>query len=232
MLSAPPPPQKLAATPPAQTSAKVPQREAPRVAAPPPAAPAARPETQEPAEKPADKPAEKPVDKPAEKTAENPAPAKSTANNPVQKPAETPARKPAPQTAAEKPATAPAKPAKPAIDVPARIAAGERALVSASLTDARRIYRELLDAGGHEHATWIRVAEGLYRSRDFAGALTAFQHVGALRPGEEAYRYYVAVAAYETGQYERAKRELAAALPYIEITPDVERYRAKIDGAR
>lgn len=140
---------------------------------------------------------------------------------------------PRPTPPAPKPAPVQqAQPAKSAVDVPARLAAGERALIAANLPEARKIYRELLEAGGHDHATWIRVAEGLYRSRDFGGALTAFQSVGALRPGEEAYRYYIAVASYETGQYDRAKRELAAALPYIEITPDVERYRAKIDGAR
>ncbi|MGZ5444742.1 MAG: tetratricopeptide repeat protein [Thermoanaerobaculia bacterium] len=150
-----------------------------------------------------------------------------------------PAPKPAPVQTQPKPtqsSTTPPKPApapaKPTIDVPARLAAGERALIAANLAEARKIYRELLEAGGYDHSTWIRVAEGLYRSRDFSGALSAFQHVGTLRPGEEAYRYYVAVALYETGQYEPAKRELAGALPYIEVTPDVQRYRAKIDGAR
>lgn len=159
--------------------------------------------------------AEKPVEKPAEK--------------PIEKPIEKPVQKPVtPTQTAPKPVT----PVKPALDVPARLAAGDRALAAANLAEGRKIYREVLEAGGHDHATWIRVAEGLYRSRDFAGALTAFQHVGALRTGEEAYRYYIAVAAYETGQFDRAKRELAAALPYIEITPDVQRYRSKIEGAR
>ncbi len=139
--------------------------------------------------------------------------------------------------AATPPAKAPPKPTppapkKPALDVPARLTAGERTLLGGNLTDARKIYRELLEAGGHDHATWIRVAEGLYRARDFAGVLTAFQHVGTLRPGEEAYRYYIAVAYYENGQYDQAKRELTAVLPFIEVTPDVERYRQKIDGAR
>ncbi len=162
------------------------------------------------------------------------------------KPVETPKiveEKPAPVTTAqprvtppaakpEQPQPQPVQPARPAIDVPARLAAGERALTTANLAEARKVYRELLDAGGHDHATWIRIAEGLYRSRDFAGALTAFQRVGTLRNGEEAYRYYIAVALYETGQHDRAKRELAAALPFIELTPDVQRYRAKIEGAR
>ncbi len=121
---------------------------------------------------------------------------------------------------------------KPAIDVPAKLAAGERALHAANLGEARKVYRELIEAPNLDHASAIRVAEGLYRARDFAGALGAFQRVGNLRSGEEAYRYYIAVAAYETGQFDRAKRELATVLPYIEITPDVERYRAKIEAGR
>ena len=183
-----------------------------------------------------------PAPKPAPVQAQ-PAPTQSSTTRPLDDAKTPPAPKPAPVQAEPAPRqssttrsagdakTSPV-PAKPALDVPARLAAGERALIAANLAEARKIYRELLDAGGHDHPTWIRVAEGLYRSRDFPGALAAFQHVGALRPGEEAYRYYVAVALYETGQYEPAKRELAGALPYIEITPDVERYRAKIDGAR
>jgi tetratricopeptide (TPR) repeat protein len=77
----------------------------------------------------------------------------------------------------------------------------------------------------------IRAAEGLYRARDFDGALTAFSKVGALRRGEEPYHYYLAVALYETGQYARAKAEMDAAAPFIEITPDVARYRSKIESA-
>ena len=87
-------------------------------------------------------------------------------------------------------------------------------------------------AAGRMGQALIRVAEGLYRSRDFAAALNAFARVGTLRRGEEPYRYYIAVAAYETGDYARAKKELAAALPYIEITPDVARYRTRIEGAQ
>ena len=160
----------------------------------------------------------KPVVEPSKPVVEKPAAATTT-------PSKTP-----PKVTPPAPKPAPAQ--KTTIDVPARLAAGERALVAANLAEARKIYRELLDAPNLDHASAIRVAEGLYRSRDFAGALAAFQRAGDLRAGEEAYRYYVAVAAYETGQFDRAKRELAAALPFIEITPDVERYRARIQAAR
>ena len=54
---------------------------------------------------------------------------------------------------------------------------------------------------------------------------------GGFRSGEESYRYYFAVALYETGQYKAAKRELAEALKFIELTPDVAHYQAKIEGA-
>jgi tetratricopeptide (TPR) repeat protein len=110
------------------------------------------------------------------------------------------------------------------------LAAGERALMNDDLPTARAIYRENLD-GTSDHATLMRIAEGLYRARDFAGALAAFQRAGELRAGEEPFRYYRAVAQYETGNYARARTELEAALPHIEITPDVARYRAKILAA-
>lgn len=119
-----------------------------------------------------------------------------------------------------------------AIEITTRLAAADRALNTANLVEARRLYRELLAAPGLDHDSLIRVAEGLYRARDFALALNAFSRIDMLRRGEEPYRYYIAVAAYETGDYVRAKRELAAALPYIEITPDVALYRGRIEGAQ
>lgn len=112
-----------------------------------------------------------------------------------------------------------------------RFAAAERALNANDLPEARRIYSELLASQGLDRSSYIRLAEGFYRARHFTGALAAFERAGGLRGGEEPYRYYVAVALYETGQYERASRELASALPYIEITPDVARYRLKIQSA-
>jgi len=75
------------------------------------------------------------------------------------------------------------------------------------------------------------IAEGLTRARDFGGAVKAFTRVGVFRSGEEPYRYYYAIALYETGNYRAAKRELAAALDFIELTPDVQRYRARIESA-
>ena len=174
---------------------------------------------------------------PAVKPPQTTTPTTQTATN------TTPSTAKPPQTATTKPATQPPPPAttKPApastpkpltaSEVAARVAAAERALNAANLDEARRLYRELLAVPTLEHDTLIRVAEGLYRSRDFENALAAFSRVGTLRRGEEPYRYYIAVALYETGDYTRAKKELAAALPYIEVTPDVARYRTKIEGS-
>jgi tetratricopeptide (TPR) repeat protein len=120
---------------------------------------------------------------------------------------------------------------RPVVDVTGRLAAAERALSTADLEGARRIYGELLALDDLTRDALLRVAEGSYRARDFARALEAFGRIGTLQDAERPYRYYVAVALYETGEYAEAKRELASALPFIEITPDVARYRAKIEGA-
>jgi len=187
-----------------------------------------------------------------------PAPAQAQPQTPAQKPQLT-QQKPqqaAPAPSVTTPATTPSKPAvveKPAVkqtpsrpesspapaapkavstqDTNALLVAGERAVASAQLNEARRAYRSLLDAPGVTRETLIRVAEGLYRARDFEGSLLAFARVGTLRRGEEPYHYYMAVASYETGKYARAKIEMDAAIPFIEITPDVARYRAKIDAS-
>lgn len=154
------------------------------------------------------------VDPPVVKT--EPPPQKST----------PPAPAPKPQTA--KPAPAPTR---PPVNVSASFTAAEQALQTARLVDARAIYRELLESASLERSDLLRLAEGFYRSRDFANALRAFEKIGALRRGEEPFRYYIAVSLYETGQYRKAKEELAATLPFIEQTSDVTRYRLKIEGA-
>jgi hypothetical protein len=110
------------------------------------------------------------------------------------------------------------------------LAEAERALDVNDLPAARTIFRQHLDTSP-DRPSLLRIAEGLYRARDFAGALLALRRLGELRPSERPYRYYVAVALYETGDSAGAKTELLAALPHIELTPDVESYRAKILGS-
>ena len=111
------------------------------------------------------------------------------------------------------------------------LAEAQRAVDDGEINRARSIYNALLSGPALSHAAALRLAEGLYRVRDFAAATRAFQRAGTLGRGEERYHYYYAVALYESGRYGDAKRELNAALPYIAVTTDVARYRAKIDGA-
>lgn len=112
------------------------------------------------------------------------------------------------------------------------LADAEKAIAAGDLAKARTIYTTLLDAPQVAHGDLLKIGEGLYRVRDFPSAARVFARVGTFQKGEESDRYYYAVALYETGQREAAKRELAAALPHIEITPDVAQYRSKIETAK
>lgn len=178
----------------------------------------------------AETPARKDPPKVSQAPKPSPAVAKPAAAAPPKSTPAAPKPQPAQSVLQPQVRTTPPQPAR--ADVPSRLAAGERALASANLNEARRVYRELLTVAGLDRNELIRIGEGLYRSRDFAPALTAFRRLGTLKAGEEAYRYYIAVALFETGDFVTAKSELAAALPFIEVTPDVQRYRDKIGAAR
>ena len=94
---------------------------------------------------------------------------------------------------------------------------------------ARRVYLALLKTANVSRATIAASAQGLYRLGDYADAVEAFRNLGTFSRGEEDLRYYNAVSLFETGRYADAKKELACALPYIQITSDVARYRDKIE---
>jgi tetratricopeptide (TPR) repeat protein len=145
-----------------------------------------------------------------------------------------PPTKPASSTSASTPASTPhsaPQPSDPSPHPRGSLADAERAITAGDLAAARAIYSSQLEAPQLPHGDLLKIGEGLYRSRDFRGAVRAFVRAGTFAKGEESYRYYLAVSLYESGQYAAAKRELAAALPFVERTPDVERYRVKIEGA-
>lgn len=112
-----------------------------------------------------------------------------------------------------------------------RLADAQHAIETGDIASAHATYESLLAAPPLAHADAVRVAEGLYRVHDYAKAVRAFELAGTLGPGEEKYHYCYAVALYETGRFKEAKRELAAAIPHITVTDDVEGYRAKIESA-
>jgi hypothetical protein len=114
--------------------------------------------------------------------------------------------------------------AKVAAELKARAIAAEEASRQA---EAGRV--EAVAAAARTAA--LQHARDLARGEQFRAALVAFDQLGPLTTGESAYRYDRAVALYELGRYAEAKEELAAALPYVAPSTEVERYRAKIEGA-
>jgi len=138
---------------------------------------------------------------------------------------------PPPQPFVPPPQPSPAVTTTPVRDIATSLADAQRAIDSGDIARARSIYDALSTAPSLSHIAALQTAEGLYRVGEFARAARVFAAAGAIAHGEEQYRYYYAVALYETSRYGDAKRELAAALPHITVTPGVARYRAKIEGA-
>lgn len=100
---------------------------------------------------------------------------------------------------------------------------------SGQIDEANTTYLRLLNAPGASRETVAAAATGLYRTGDYSDALRALQKLGTFLRGEEDLRFYKAVALYEIGRYAEAKKELACALPYIQMTEDVSRYQMKIE---
>lgn len=100
------------------------------------------------------------------------------------------------------------------------------------ITDARAVYRQILRRPTVSRAEALRVGEGLYRTLDFADSVVAFSRLRSLGSGEEVYRFYVAAALYETGEFAAAKLQMQCALPHIKPNDDVLRYWVKIENAR
>ena len=111
------------------------------------------------------------------------------------------------------------------------VADGQRALDDGDLGRARASYQSALEAVTLTHESALKVGEGLYRTHDFAGAVRAFERAGSFARSEAQFQYDNAVSLYEIGRYRDARRELATALPFIDVTPEVARYRAKIQGS-
>lgn len=138
-----------------------------------------------------------------------------------------------PATATSQPAATTPAPAvaAPSNDFATQLIAAEQAIGANDLATARSRFTALA-AGKLDHEQALRVAEGAYRARDFASVVKAMKKAGKLKANEGFYRYYLAVALFETGDVKRAKKELAAALPHVEMTEDVARNRARIEAAR
>lgn len=121
------------------------------------------------------------------------------------------------------------QPAQEAVE--ARLAEAQQAADDGKPDVARSIYDALLRGPRLSHPQALRLIEGMFRVRDFAGTTRAFRKAEAIGPGEERFHYYYAVALFETGHRRDARRELALALPFIEMTESVASYRDKISRA-
>ena len=105
------------------------------------------------------------------------------------------------------------------------------AMAATGKTDqANDIYNTVVTSSDVAREIVAEAAVGLYRTGAFRSAATAFRKLVPYGRGEEDLRYYNAVSLYETGEYDEAKKELACALPYIQVTADVTRYRQKIEN--
>ena len=106
----------------------------------------------------------------------------------------------------------------------------EAAAGNGKVEEAVRLYSGLANSTGAPREVLAEAAVGLYRTGAFREAVQAFRRFGTFARGEEDLRYYHAVALYETGAYVEAQKELACALPFIQVTEDVTRYRTKIEN--
>jgi hypothetical protein len=106
----------------------------------------------------------------------------------------------------------------------------EAAAGNGDIAEAVRIYTGLANSTGAPREVLAEAAVGLYRTGAFQEAVQAFKRFGTFAKGEEDLRYYHAVVLYETGAYVEAQKELACALPFIQLTDDVTRYRTKIES--
>jgi hypothetical protein len=105
----------------------------------------------------------------------------------------------------------------------------ETLAIAGQLAEANRIYSALSQSPTSTREAIAAAATGLYRTGSFQEAVRAFTRLGKLANGEDDLRYYYAVSLYEIGKYAEAQHELTAALPNLQRTDDVERYRLKIE---
>lgn len=162
-------------------------------------------------------------------TASEPSPSPVAATSSQQ--AEPPAPPPAPaSSAADRQMEARMAQSEPgSIDVMATLRQAGRLAESGAIDQSAELYERVSAASNSSRDARAAAATGLYRIGAFPAAVRAFARLGSFLRGEEDLRYYDAVSLFETGDYEQAHIELSCALPYLQVTEDVSRYREKIE---
>ncbi len=163
-----------------------------------------------------------------------PAPVASPAPEPVtvvSTPApETPPPPPPPPSPLPAPAPQP-QPAPPSVvNIAEALRQADALAASGRTTEAATLYGAVARSPSASREAIAAAATGLYRTGDFAGAAAAFGRLGTFLRGEEDLRFYDAVSLYETGRYDEARRQLDCAIPFLQITDEIARYRAKIEA--
>lgn len=115
------------------------------------------------------------------------------------------------------------------IDVSATLRQAARLAQNGAADQASELYERVSAATNSSRDARAAAATGLYRIGAYPAAVRAFARLGSFLRGEEDLRYYDAVSLFETGDYEQARIELSCALPYLQVTEDVARYREKIE---
>jgi len=161
-------------------------------------------------------------------TAERTALARAIQEQPVEHPLPPvmPATHPAPAPAP----TAPAAAAEPQqVSLTTKLKQAQKAAINGDADTATFLFSQIASASNANRSQIAAAATGLYQTSAYIEAVEAFKRLGPFARGEADLRYYDAVALYETGHYDEARKQLACALPFLEPSDDVVRYRMKIE---
>jgi tetratricopeptide (TPR) repeat protein len=130
------------------------------------------------------------------------------------------------------PASQPSSPAfiaRPPESLVTKLRRAQKAALNGDVDNAQFLFAQVASAPQASRSAIAAAATGLYRTSAYTEAVEAFKRLGPFARGEADLRYYDAVALYETGHYDDARRQLACALPYLETSDDVVLYRMKIE---
>jgi len=133
-------------------------------------------------------------------------------------------------TPAPAPEAAPVStPAPQPVSLTTKLKQAQKAALNGDVDNAVFLFSQVASSSNANRSQIAAAATGLYRTSAYIEAVEAFKRLGPFARGEADLRYYDAVALYETGHYDEARRQLACALPYLEPNDDVVRYQTKIE---
>jgi len=120
-------------------------------------------------------------------------------------------------------------PAPQPVSLTTKLKQAQRAALNGDVDNAVFLFSQVASSTNADRSQIAAAATGLYRTSAYIEAVEAFRRLGPFAHGEADLRYYDAVALYETGHYDEARKQLACALPFLEPTDDVARYQMKIE---